>query len=595
MKKLISFVFIFFVSSQCFAATYYVRTDGSTATNCTGLTDAAYPGSGTGQDCAFNHPHWVMPNIGVGNDHTHDLASGDTVIIGDPEGGSEFRMGCQNDVTCRDALYNQVHSATCATSYPYDCGMGALASGDDANNMIKIYGRGWDTGCENPPVLYAQGVTAGDDRGATTILNLNGSDNVDVRCLDITDKINGNGAINGIAASASDNVIIKDVDIHGLHRGIFAGGLSDWTMTNLKLRMNHSAGWDGDIGHSGQSYNTGTITFINPEITYNGCAEDISTGLQTDCCSQNNGCYGDGLGTYLTGGAWIFENANISHNTSDGLDLLYADETTSVRIKNSLFEGNGGQQLKIPSDSEVINSFMLGNCGYFHEQTFTRTAEDNAGYAFPDCRALGNVVVISYKDATDIPKIVNSTILSNGDVGIQTGGECSTGHVVTENSILLGGRQFNDDTAYNGAGGNDTSSIFYNAGTDGDGTGCNTSWAESNNICYGFKEGSNSCNGTNSTDTVNPLFIGDPILMGPDAVGYFQEDNLIDSVYLSSSSPAIGAGNTEVTCYDDCSVDYDSCDRGLSWDIGAVEYGCLLSSASCTFSGGLSISNLTLE
>ena len=33
-------------------ATYYVRTDGGSADECTGQTDAAYPGSGTSQPCA---------------------------------------------------------------------------------------------------------------------------------------------------------------------------------------------------------------------------------------------------------------------------------------------------------------------------------------------------------------------------------------------------------------------------------------------------------------------------------------------------------------------------------------------------------------
>lgn len=35
-------------------ATYYVRSDGGSATRCTGLADAADPGSGTGQACAWN-------------------------------------------------------------------------------------------------------------------------------------------------------------------------------------------------------------------------------------------------------------------------------------------------------------------------------------------------------------------------------------------------------------------------------------------------------------------------------------------------------------------------------------------------------------
>jgi len=42
----------FFVANSASAATYYVRTDGD-STNCTGLSDAAYPGSGSAQVCAW--------------------------------------------------------------------------------------------------------------------------------------------------------------------------------------------------------------------------------------------------------------------------------------------------------------------------------------------------------------------------------------------------------------------------------------------------------------------------------------------------------------------------------------------------------------
>ena len=42
------------------ATTYYVRTDGGDASQCTGRADAAYPGSGTGQACAWKHPFYAL-------------------------------------------------------------------------------------------------------------------------------------------------------------------------------------------------------------------------------------------------------------------------------------------------------------------------------------------------------------------------------------------------------------------------------------------------------------------------------------------------------------------------------------------------------
>ena len=64
--------------------TYYVRMDGGDTTQCTGLVDAPYPGSGTGQPCAWNHPFQALPPYG-----TARIAVGDTLIIG----AGNYRMG----------------------------------------------------------------------------------------------------------------------------------------------------------------------------------------------------------------------------------------------------------------------------------------------------------------------------------------------------------------------------------------------------------------------------------------------------------------------------------------------------------------------
>ena len=47
------------------ATTYYVRTDGGSPAQCTGLADAPYPGSGTAQSCAWDHPFRALPPDGT--------------------------------------------------------------------------------------------------------------------------------------------------------------------------------------------------------------------------------------------------------------------------------------------------------------------------------------------------------------------------------------------------------------------------------------------------------------------------------------------------------------------------------------------------
>ena len=64
-------------SSQSGGTVYYVRPDGGSADQCTGLVDAAYPRSGTSQPCAWDHPFRALPPGG-----TPRIVGGDTLIIG---------------------------------------------------------------------------------------------------------------------------------------------------------------------------------------------------------------------------------------------------------------------------------------------------------------------------------------------------------------------------------------------------------------------------------------------------------------------------------------------------------------------------------
>ncbi len=59
------------------ATTYYIRPDGGSPHQCTGQVDAPYPGSGTGQPCAWDHPFRALPPDG-----SPRFAGGDTLIIG---------------------------------------------------------------------------------------------------------------------------------------------------------------------------------------------------------------------------------------------------------------------------------------------------------------------------------------------------------------------------------------------------------------------------------------------------------------------------------------------------------------------------------
>ena len=77
--------------------------------------------------------------------------------------------------------------------------------------------------------------------------------------------------------------------------------------------------------------------FEGVEVSFNGCGESWpakTVNLKT-CWGQEAGGYGDGLGTGATGGDWLFENCYFHHNTSDGLDLLYAKGDSSITVRKS--------------------------------------------------------------------------------------------------------------------------------------------------------------------------------------------------------------------------------------------------------------------
>jgi len=141
--------------------------------------------------------------------------------------------------------------------------------------------------------------------------------------------------------------------------------LSNWELRDSSIRGNGFVGWNGDIGSD--SSNSGYINFVRTTIEYNGCAEQFPVVAKTgpggifNCWEQNQGGYGDGIGTELTGGNWYFEDVSISHNTSDGLDLLYGDPSVegSVVIKRGVFEGNAGNQVKTAFDTYIEDVKIL--------------------------------------------------------------------------------------------------------------------------------------------------------------------------------------------------------------------------------------------
>jgi hypothetical protein len=514
--------------------TWYVRPDGGSPEQCTGQADAPYPGSGSGQPCAWDHPFRALPP-----DDTPRIAGGDTLIIG----SGSYRMG-----------YGAHGADNCETDYPWDCIMPPLPSGPDAAHPTRLLGAGWDTGCPTPPELW------GAER-ADHILNLAGSSHVEIACLEITDHAGcvefhadpalackrdaypyGDWAADGLYAEDAADVTLRYLDIHGLaEAGVRAGRLTDWTVEDVRLAGNGWIGWEGDI--DGDDSNAGTLTFRHWTVEWNGCVETYPGGQPAGCWDENVGGYGDGVGTGATGGDWIIEDSAFLHNTSDGLDLLYHSEGGRIVLDRVRAEGNVGNQVKITGQAVITNSVLVGNCAFFDGQPFT--------YHIESCRAMGNTLEVAYTGGEQVT-LVNSTLYGQGDGLVGGGprepGQCNGSEAVTaRNNVFLG------DTDYFDPG--DVTFLFYQEG-------CGDLKLDSDyNIAYTVKNLECGVDGEYVSSGTHDL-CQDPLLAGPlsgEAYGMMLtadspaidagDDTVCPAVdYLGLARPADGDGDGDVVC-----------------------------------------------
>ncbi len=419
------------ISLSAQAATYYVRTDGGTATQCNGTANA--PASAA-PNCAWNNPQVAIPPGFPGDGaKAPRFATGDTLQIA----SGTYQVG-----------YGSPGADACQKGYPYNCVF-------NPQNNLPLPANVTITGdCSAPPTLWASG-------GAYNVFNLTGSSGVTIACIELTDHsnciygtftgiptcvANGSGQVtatngqDGIDIRGASNVTLKNLNIHGFpYYGILAGQLTGTTtVTGVTIRANAWGGWNGDLGGNGtNSKNSGTITIQDSTIAWNGCTENYPATTIVACRGAEQGGYGDGLGTALTGGNWRIINSKFLYNTSDGLDLLYADGTGSVFVDRVTSIGNASQQVKVSGPATVQNSVIVGWC--------SATALSSAGLTSL-CRAAGNAVELDFTAPNQAITFAYNTVTGNGDCLISSGAGSANGSYVADssntvliaNDILLG-------------------------------------------------------------------------------------------------------------------------------------------------------------
>ena len=295
--------------------------------------------------------------------------------------------------------------------------------------------------CSAPPELWAT-------QGSYAVFDLRGGGEHDIKiaCLELTDhsscidnyKPTSNtggvvacpksypyGAVGfyGIVVSDFTNLTLENLNIHGFaDYGINAGRLAGNTnVSNVTLRANGWGGWSGDLGGSQSSSDSGTLTFTNIVVAWNGCSEAYPATTIVGCWGQNEGGYGDGFSEAATGGIWIFSNSQFISNTQDGLDLLYADGSGSISMDRLFAWENAGNGIKTAGPATLTNSVVNGYCNNW--AGFPIAGNNSSGVSGTMCRADGTAVVMEFaKASNETVTLAYNTITGDGDTLFVGGG-----------------------------------------------------------------------------------------------------------------------------------------------------------------------------
>lgn len=572
MKKLILLVvaILLLLASNVFATTRYVRTDGGTDAQCTGTTNAAYPGSGTGQACGYSHPYyasgWYKYISSSSGGQAGHLSAADTLVIN----SGSYKMG-----------YDSVQTFGCDPNATYDCAPRPIPSG------VSIIGCS-STGCltrASMPELWGSGRTQ-------YVMKLaSGSTNSVIKDIIITDHAgcgllsdsfgcggadsNELSALDGLDITGTTGTTLTNVYVHGIMRyGIIFGSVADLTINGdslggSKIDFNGLAGLNGDTCNNGSTCGVASGKFVKflgnspadmMSISWNGCVENPSAvgGTPLECNSH----YGDGFGTAETNGNWTIDYLKMVHNTSDGLDLKYCVRTgCTVSVNHSYFGGNAGNQLKAAGSVTVQNTFVSGDCDFFEGKPYKAASLDS-------CRSAGDEIVFGLSLGAVAKFYGNTVIKMHGNVAFTvTGVNKDDYHVCTSsNTVDIKNNVFISDGKWSGFGGGTPGWVYQQEpNVNANEVDCLSGVVtQTNNVIFGM-----SSNPTGSGNVyTNPSLTN----------GSFGGDTI--AAYLNSGSPARDIADESAS--GQSSTDANVFNRGASWDAGAFEFNSSFSGTPAT-------------
>jgi hypothetical protein len=549
--------------------TWYIRPDGGTrysanaaSGQCDGKHDAAYPGSGTNQPCAFSDFRYMWDDQSYGND-AWVMAGGDTVIIrGCAANANQAALSAPN---CRIGWDSNAGSGAGYTwcfgggGGPYGCENPTIPAGT-ASQHTRILGQNY-ANCSTGDVTNNSALTQiFGGFGVNTVLNLANTQYVDVQCVEITEH-NGrcithgtpaypsacNSSVgpsfsdydaNGILTTdATSNVLLQDMYIHGHTNSGLQGPIGGAiTLNRVNVSFNGFAGWNFDDGSATPDAAGSSITANYVTMEGNGCNEEypiVDAFPAVSCYDLNSGGFGDswsGQQTELD--AFTCNHCAMLYNTKDG----FIGPHTFIKnllIEDSVSIGNMGQQWKwtnTPGASTAfVNNVTVGNCNRMSAPMPGAPGNYNQHLSL-FCRAAGDVFSFS-SNANSTVLLANNTVVAYSntvfDMNCVVTNGCGTTPFVYTNNLILG---YTVPTNYlPGANGQAPGLFYFSDPTD--------AVVSTYNLEYGIRNG-DPCAGT--------ILCSDPLLVGEPAQGSVPPESTLDALdfHPTASSPAVLAGTT---------------------------------------------------
>jgi hypothetical protein len=415
-----------------YGKTWYVSPEGAGWGWCTGLSPDPYvEGGAPFQSCAFSHPFHVLP---PGHDALMD--PGDRLIIA----AGDYAMGA--------GALEGLHPELCGPDFGWDCAAASIPSGEDEEEPTCILGEGWDGECEEQAVvLSAVG-------GASHVLSLEGSSNVRVECLEITDgseciwdhpdltcstwpePAEPEGGLDGIYSAEAEHVTLRSLWIHGMPRdGIRAQEWSaNWTLEDVVVTHN---GWNGISFPSDGEPAWGEMRLVRVNASWNGCGEWWELPEYPVGCWNPEGDelgIGYGIESWFSAANWWIEDCDLSHNTSSGALIWAFEPEHGISIDRLRAEGNAGPQLDLGGDTAITNSLLISNCEFHAYNDYELSAVE-------PCNLGGTALSFYAFDGADL-SLVNSTLFGQGAAMLDLYGyeepDCLGSEVLALNNVFVG-------------------------------------------------------------------------------------------------------------------------------------------------------------